>query len=110
MSWSWTARASRCCCTTSVRTAGHWLSVRLVGTKSNRDGIGALVTAQVGGRSLLRLCHTDGSYLSASDRRVHFGLGAATTVDSLTIRWPSGLMQTLKNPPVDKIITVREGK
>jgi len=90
--------------------AGHWLGVRLVGVKSNRDGIGALVTAQVGPRRLLRLCHTDGSYLSASDRRVHFGLGAATTVDSLTVRWPSGLMQTLKNLPADKIITVTEGK
>ena len=90
--------------------ASHWLSVRLVGVKSNRDGIGALLTAQVGGRKLLRLCHTDGSYLSASDRRVHFGLGAATTVDSLTILWPSGLTQTLKNLPADKIITVTEGK
>jgi len=90
--------------------AGHWLSVRLVGTKSNRDGIGALLTAQVGGRRLLRLCHTDGSYLSASDKRVHFGLGAAQSVDSLTIRWPSGLIQTLKNLPSDKVITVTEEK
>ncbi len=90
--------------------AGHWLSVRLVGVRSNRDGIGALVTAQVGGRKLLRLCHTDGSYLSASDRRVHFGLGGAATVDSLTIRWPSGLTQTLTSLPADRIITVREGK
>ena len=90
--------------------AGHWLGVRLIGTKSNRDGIGALLTAQIGPRRLLRLCHTDGSYMSASDRRVHFGLGAATTVDRLTIRWPSGLMQTLKNLPVDKFITVREGQ
>jgi len=89
--------------------AGHWLSVRLVGTKSNRDGIGALVTAQAGGRRLLRLCHTDGSYLSASDKRVHFGLGAATQVDSLTVRWPSGLTQTLKALPADRVLTVREG-
>jgi len=89
--------------------AGHWLGVRLVGVKSNRDGIGALLTASVGGRKLLRLCHTDGSYLSASDKRVHFGLGAATTVDSLSIRWPSGLIQTVKSPPINKYITVREG-
>ena len=90
--------------------AGHWLGVRLVGTRSNRDGIGALLTATVGSRRLLRLCHTDGSYLSASDKRVHFGLGAATTVDTLSVRWPSGLVQTLKNLPADKYITVQEGK
>ena len=91
-------------------TPGHWLGVRLVGVRSNRDGIGALLTASFGGRKLLRLCHTDGSYLSASDKRVHFGLGAATTVDSLTVRWPSGLVQTVKSPPTDKYITVTEGK
>ena len=90
--------------------ANHWLGVRLIGTKSNRDGIGALLTATVGGQRILRLCHTDGSYLSASDRRVHFGLGAATKADTLSIRWPSGLTQTLKNVPGDKYITVREGK
>ena len=93
-----------------VSSAGHWLGVRLVGTKSNRDGIGALVTATAGGRKLLRLCHTDGSYMSASDRRVHFGLGAATGVDSLSVRWPSGLVQTVKVPAVDEYITVTEGK
>ena len=93
-----------------VPSAGHWLGVRLIGTQSNRDGIGALVTATVGGHKLLRLCHTDGSYLSASDKRVHFGLGAATVMDGLSIRWPSGLMQTVKVPAVDKYITVTEGK
>jgi hypothetical protein len=92
------------------RNAGHWLEVCLIGTKSNRDGIGATLTAHVGGRSLLRLCHTDGSYLSASDKRVHFGLGTATAVDTLTIRWPSGQIDTLQALPADKIITVREGQ
>lgn len=90
--------------------SGHWLGVRLVGVKSNRDGIGALVTATVAGHKMLRLCHTDGSYLSASDKRVHFGLGAATAVDGLSVRWPSGLVQTVKVPAVNEYITVTEGK
>ncbi len=89
--------------------SGHWLEVRLIGTKSNRDGLGATVTAVMGSRSLLRLCHTDGSYLSASDRRVHFGLGGAKKIDSLTVRWPSGHTDTLKDVSMDRQITVKEG-
>ena len=92
------------------KTPNHWLTVRLVGTRSNRDGFGATLTAQVGGKSLLRLCHTDGSYLSASDKRVHFGLGTAQSVDTLTVRWPSGQVDTLKNIAGDKILTLTEGK
>ena len=89
--------------------SGHWLEVKLTGTKSNRDGIGATVTAKMGSRSLLRLCHTDGSYLSASDRRVHFGLGSAVKVDSLIVHWPSGQTDTLKNVPANQQITIIEG-
>ncbi|MDQ2798961.1 MAG: CRTAC1 family protein, partial [Armatimonadota bacterium] len=91
------------------RLTGHWLAVRLAGAKSNRDGLGAVLTATVGGRTLTQLCHTDGSYLSASDRRVHFGLGASTQVETLTIRWPSGRRQTLKNVRADQVLDVREG-
>ncbi len=87
---------------------GHWLLVKLVGTKSNRDGIGATVTAQAGTRKLLQRCATDGSYLSASDVRVHFGLGDATKV-TLTIRWPSGLTTTAENTEADRMIIVTEG-
>lgn len=89
---------------------GHWLCVRLQGTASNRDGLGSLVTATVRGRKLLRLCHTDGSYMSASDRRVHFGLGPETVVDELRIRWPSGQTDTLRHIPCDRVITLREGE
>ena len=91
-------------------TAGHWLEVRLVGRQSNRDGIGATLTATLGSRRLLRLCHTDGSYLSASDKRVHFGLGTANQVDRLDVKWPSGRTSTLLNVPADKQILVDEGK
>ena len=89
--------------------AGHWLGVRLIGAKSNRDGYGARLTVQAGGRSLLRQCQSCGSYLSASDRRVHFGLGASTAVDTLTVQWPSGLTSVYRDVPIDRYITVREG-
>ena len=65
--------------------------------------------AKMGNRSLLRLCHTDGSYLSASDRRVHFGLGSAEKVDTLTVHWPSGQTDTRKNVPANQQITLIEG-
>ena len=86
---------------------GHWLLCNLVGAKSNRDGIGALLTIEAGGKKLLRRCATDGSYMSASDKRVHVGLGNATTA-TITIRWPSGLVTTHPNLPVDQIITLKE--
>lgn len=88
---------------------GHWLGIRLVGTKSNRDGYGAVLTAVVGGRSLVRHCHSDGSYMSASDARVHFGLGKESSVASLTVRWPSGASMEYRNVPADRPITIQEG-
>ena len=86
---------------------GHWLLCKLVGTKSNRDGIGALVTVEAGGRKLLRRCGTDGSYMSASDRRVHVGLGKAMSA-TVTVRWPSGATNVYKNIAADRVITLRE--
>jgi len=89
---------------------GHWLIVRLVGTKSNRDGLGALVKVTAGDLNLVRLCQTDGSYMSASDKRVHIGLGPAKVVQSLAVQWPSGHVDKLTNIPSDQIVTVVEGK
>ena len=89
--------------------AGHWLEINLVGTRCNRDGLGALVTVTAGGRSLLRLCTTSGSYLSASDKRVHFGLGASTTADTVVVQWPDGRKDTWPSVHTDQIVTLREG-
>ena len=90
-----------------IGSGRHWLMVRLRAEKGNRDGIGAVVTLQQkGAPSLSRLVHTDGSYLSASDPRVMFGLGAATAVDRLTVRWPDGEEQIVERPPVDRILTI----
>ena len=88
---------------------GHWLGVRLIGAKSNRDGFGALLTLTVNGHPYLRQCQSGGSYMSASDRRVHFGLASATHADKLTIRWPSGRIDTYRDIAADRYITVTEG-
>jgi enediyne biosynthesis protein E4 len=88
---------------------GHWLEVDLVGTRSSRDGQGTLVTLEVAGRRLLRSATTAGSYLSASDPRVHIGLGDAALVTRATLRWPSGRTDVYDNVKADQIVTWREG-
>ena len=92
-----------------VSNGSHWLGVKLDGRKSNRDGYGAILTLKSGGRTLVRHCHSDGSYLSASDKRVRFGLGASAKVDELTVKWPSGEKTVYANPPADKYISIVEG-
>jgi hypothetical protein len=88
---------------------GHWVELRLVGRRSNRDGIGAevrLTTAS--GQIRHATARTAGGYLSAGDRRVHLGLGAEVGVRSIEIRWPSGTVQRLSDVTVDQILTVTE--
>jgi hypothetical protein len=89
--------------------ANHWLLVDTIGTRSNRNGIGAqlrIVTQD--GKQQYGVVSTAGSYLSASDKRVHFGLGGNTIVKSLQIDWPSGVIQTLSNVKADQVLVVRE--
>jgi hypothetical protein len=87
---------------------GHFVTVRLVGRTSPRDGTGARLTLRAGGRTQVREAGTGGSYLSASDPRIHFGLGAAGVADRLQVRWPSGTTQVLRNVPAGQEIVVRE--
>jgi hypothetical protein len=89
-------------------SAGHWLLVTLAGRRSNRDGYGAIVTVVAGGRRLMRHCHADGSYLSSSDRRLHFGLGNATSA-TVTVRWPAGHVDIYRDVKCDRRLTLREG-
>ncbi len=90
-------------------TGGHWLTLKLIGTKSNRDGIGTLVIARAGGKTQYHYLRGGGSYLSVSDRRIHLGLAGATKVGSIEITWPSGIKQTLKDvQPVDRFLTIEE--
>jgi hypothetical protein len=90
-------------------SANHWLTVDTEGTRSNRDGIGAVLhLVSETGQEQYVMVSTAGSYLSASDKRAHFGLGAAKMVRRLEIRWPSGTLQTLTNISSDRILHVRE--
>jgi hypothetical protein len=89
--------------------ANHWLEVLLIGTKSNRDGIGSVLKLTAEGFVRVGQAKGGTSYMSASDPRIHFGLGKRTKIDSLVITWPSGQVDKLTNVPVDKIIAVKEG-
>ena len=86
-----------------------WLSLKLVGTRSNRDGIGASISLQTGALKQYRQ-HTlfSSSRAGNQSRRVHFGLGAASTVDELSIHWPSGCDQTLNDIPSNQVLEVVE--
>jgi enediyne biosynthesis protein E4 len=86
----------------------HFVTFELQGTKSNRLAIGARVKLTSGGVVQAEEIHSGGSYLSQNDLRVHFGLGAATKVDSVEIRWPSGAVEQLKDLAADKFYSVLE--
>jgi hypothetical protein len=90
-------------------TTNHWLTLRLVGHKSNRDGIGALVKVTTSKGSQWATVTTSSGYLSASDKRVHFGVGL-DTVASVEIRWPSGIVQTLDGLKVDRQTDIDESQ
>jgi enediyne biosynthesis protein E4 len=87
----------------------HWIAVRLIGVKSNRDGIGASLKLTAGDFRSYDQAKGGMSYCSAQDPRIYFGLGNHEKVDSLVIRWPSGYAQELKDIPADVIVTVTEG-
>ncbi len=89
-------------------TQNRWLILNLVGHQSNRDGIGAEVKLTTSRGLQLQTVSTAGSYLSSSDKRVHFGLGSEAVVERVEIRWPSGIVQTLKDVRGDQILRVDE--
>jgi hypothetical protein len=89
-------------------TQNHWLTLELVGHKTNRDAIGAEVKLVTAKGQQCATVSTAGSYLSSSDKRIHFGLGSESLAQSIEIRWPSGIQQTLKNVSVDRILQVDE--
>jgi hypothetical protein len=92
-----------------VRMPNHWIGFKTLGTKSNRDGIGAKVTVKIGSRALVNEVRSGSSYDSNNDMRIHFGLGAAAKIDGVQIHWPSGLTERFDNIPVDAIYTLKEG-
>jgi enediyne biosynthesis protein E4 len=92
-----------------VRTANRWVAFRMIGTKSNRDGIGARIRVRAGGRTLIDEVRSGSSFDSNNDMRVHFGLGTAAKIDWVEVRWPSGLLEKFENLGVDTVHTVKEG-
>ena len=91
-----------------LQTDNHWLGIKLVGHKSNRDGIGAEIKVSTSKGNQFVTVSTAGSYLSSSDKRAHFGLGSDAVAQSVEIRWPSGVVQTLKNVRGDRVVVVDE--
>src|SRR3989449_10101391 len=87
----------------------HWLEVLLIGTRSNRDGIGSSLKLTSEGFVHVEQAKGGMSYMSASDPRILFGLGRRTKIESLEITWPSGQVDRLTNVPIDRIIAVKEG-
>lgn len=88
--------------------AGHWIRLRLSGTKSNRNAVGALVRVRTADLVQVDEVRSGDSYLSHSEWTMHFGLGSATVVDEISIRWPSGQSQTLRKVRADQVLEIRE--
>src|SRR5262249_45797135 len=89
---------------------GHWIRFKTIGSRSNRDGFGARLELKAGKLTQTLEVRANSSFESACDPRVHFGLGSATRVDSMVVRWPSGQIDQLGAQTVDHELTVGEGK
>ena len=92
-----------------LRSPNHWVGLRTIGTKSNRDGVGARLAVKVGSRMFVDEVRSGSSYDSNSDIRIHFGLGPATKIDWVEVCWPSGLNERFAKIKVDAIQTLKEG-
>jgi hypothetical protein len=86
----------------------HWLEFKLEGSRSNRDGIGARIRVMAGGTMQYNHVSFAAGYASASATPTHFGLGTADSASLVEIRWPSGVVQELKDVPADRVIRVKE--
>jgi hypothetical protein len=92
-----------------VRNGNHWIAFKTIGTKSNRDGIGAKIRLKAGQRILVDEVRSGSSYDSNSDMRAHFGLGRNEKVDWVEVRWPSGLTERFLGPHIDGMVSLKEG-
>ncbi len=90
------------------KPAGHWLILKLAGSKANRSAIGARVKVVTGEHAQWEEVRSGGSYLSQNDLRLHFGLGEAAMADRIEIVWPGGKLQILENQPVDRVLAIKE--
>jgi hypothetical protein len=92
-----------------VRSTNHWIAFKTIGTRSNRDGIGAKIRVKAGDRMLVDEVRSGSSYDSNNDMRVHFGLGSATKLEWVEVRWPSGLTEKFANVRIDAVNNLKEG-
>jgi len=92
------------------RNSNHSILIQLVGTKSNRSAIGTQVSVTVGKVTQIAEVRGGGSYLSSNDQRLHFGLGSASSVQKIEIRWPSGAKDEFENLSVDCLYRIVEGR
>ncbi len=92
----------------AINPPGHWVMLKLIGTRSNRSAIGARVKLITAGHAQSGEVRSGGSYLSQSDLRLHFGLGSATNIERIEIAWPSGRRQVLENQKCDRVLTIEE--
>ncbi len=88
--------------------SGHWLDIALEGTKSNRDGIGAVIKVVTEAGAQYNHMTSSVGYASSSHGAVHFGLGEEAKAELVEIRWPSGIVQTLRNVTADRVLSVKE--
>ena len=93
----------------STKYGNHWVAFQTVGTRSNRDGIGARITVKIGNRLLIDEVRSGSSYVSQNDLRVHFGLGSAKRIDAVQVRWPRGLVEKFDALSVDGFHILKEG-
>jgi hypothetical protein len=91
-----------------IDRTNHWLKVQLIGSTSNRSAIGATVICGYGDKKQAKAVMAQSSYLSANDKRLHFGLGSEKKA-SVEIRWPSGQSETLPEVAADQLVVIKEG-
>lgn len=93
----------------NLKSANHWLNIKLIGTKTNRSAIGSRVTIKIGDQIQMQEVTSQTSYYSHNDLRIHFGLGNAKKVDEIEIRWANGNTEKIKDVAVNQFINVKEG-
>jgi len=91
-------------------TGRNSIEIRIVGSRSNRDGLGARISVAAGGRTQVREVKSGSSYLGQNDLRAHVGLGEATRVERIDVRWPAGGTDTIRDVPANQIVTIAEGQ
>ena len=93
----------------NTEPVGNFVTLRLIGIKSNRAALGAVVTLEQGSEKCVKEVRSGDGYISQNDLRLHFGLGKASSADRIIVRWPNGLVDTLQNLPANQYYTVVEG-